>query len=914
MLMYKLHMNKTSQILWKTSLLLFLIFLFGFQASARKQRVLVLHSYHQGLNWTDNVSAGIQSVLGHEDQVELMFEYMDTKRNSKPEYLQEFANLYGLKHLKNKFDAIIVSDNNALDFVRNYYSDFFKNTPIIFCSIDQFSNQLIQGIDHVSGVTEEIDSRKTIETALKLHPQAKQLVVINDNITKSAKLNRNNIKKFWPELHTDIQLVFLENLSIKELVDQVENLDPNSIIYLINFSRDKEGNFISYQENIEIIRKATNLPIYSSWEFYFNEGIVGGMLTSGFKQGELASKITLQVLRGKEANNIPIVESGYNSFKFDFEQMKRFGILPRQLPKGSTISNQPPPIVRQYQNSLLVMIAFALIIAIILRYSKLKREKNEQKLITENEELDRRVAERTKEVLFANEKLELQTGQIIKQNKELENHRHNLIELVKERTENLEEANLELKSSRDRLLRMLDANSDGVWEHNFKTDQIYISKIIWDKLGYKSVTINNTKNLLCQLVHPEDLQIIKQKQRQNKLGKSELFIVEFRIFAENKEWMWFKAKGKILDYDAEGKPLNIVGTLININQRKVAEEKIRSEEQKLRISEKRWRSLIEQASDEILIYDTNGKILDANSAACNWLGYEPKEILYLNYSEIDLEHSSSALHSYWKKLNASTPSLSFESVQKRKDGSSFPVEIHLTLIELQDSKLILSVVNNISKRQETERKVLNAVINTEESERKRFATDLHDSIGPLLSSINLYLSSLEKFNSEAEKKNIIRASVDAVNEALVSIKEISNNLSPHILNDFGLEKAIRSFTNKINLSQTINISFHAENMEERINHQVEVVIFRVVNELINNTIKHAKASNIEINLSREEKLLSLIYIDNGIGFDAKQINAGTSTGMGLYNVLSRIRSLNGSHKIKSNPKRGGMMAVVEINL
>ena len=907
-------MNKSINILWRTSLLFMLILLFGFQASARKQRVLVLHSYHQGLNWTDNVSEGIQSVLAKDDNVELMFEYMDTKRNSDPEYLHEFAKLYGLKHQKNKFAAIIVSDNNALDFVRNYNSDFFKDTPIIFCSIDQFTSELVEGIDQVSGVTEEIDSKKTIEVALQLHPKAKQLVVINDNQTQSAILNRNNIKSFWPQLDTDVNLIFLENLSIEELVDQVQNLDPNSIIYLINFSRDKEGNFISYQENIEIIRAATKLPIYSSWEFYFNEGIVGGMITSGYKQGQFAAQITLDVLNGDDLNSIPIIQGGYNAFKFDYVQLKRFKILPKQLPKGSIISNQPPSIIRQYQTSLFVIIFGTLIMLVILRYSKIRIQQNEKKLIQENEELDRRVAERTKEVVFANEKLELQTEQILKQNTELEDHRHNLLELVKERTENLEEANLELKSSRKRLLRMLDANSDGVWEHNFENEQVYISKIIWDKLGYNSVTAADTKDLLCKLIHPEDLMLIKQKHKKNKMGHSLLFITEFRICTKKNEWMWFKAKGKILDYNEEGKPRNIVGTLINITERKEAEAKIKAEERKLRVSEKRWRSLIEQASDGILIYDTTGKILDANSAACNWLGYSTREILQLNYSEIDLNHSSSALHTYWRKLTTSTPSLSFESTQKRKDGSNFPVEIHLSLIELQDSKLILSVINDISIRQETERKILNAVINTEESERKRFATDLHDSIGPLLSSINLYLSSLGKFDSVIEKEQIIKASVDAVNEALVSIKEISNNLSPHILNDFGLEKAIQSFTNKINLSQTISISFYAEHMEERINEQVEVVIFRVVNELINNTIKHAKATNIEINLSREGNLISLIYIDDGIGFDAKEINAGTSTGMGLYNVLSRIRSLNGSHKIKSNPKRGGMMALVEINL
>jgi len=141
-------------------LILFSVF-FCFSASARKQRVLVLHSYHQGLNWTDNVSAGIQSVLGQEDNVELVFEYMDTKRHSQPEYLAEFAKLYDLKHQKNKFEAIIVSDNHALDFVRHYYTDYFKGIPVIFCCIDQFSNESIKGIDKITGVTEEIDSRET---------------------------------------------------------------------------------------------------------------------------------------------------------------------------------------------------------------------------------------------------------------------------------------------------------------------------------------------------------------------------------------------------------------------------------------------------------------------------------------------------------------------------------------------------------------------------------------------------------------------------------------------------------------------------------------------------------------------------------------------------------------------------------
>jgi len=138
-------------------------------------------------------------------------------------------------------------------------------------------------------------------------------------------------------------------------------------------------------------------------------------------------------------------------------------------------------------------------------------------------------------------------------------------------------------------------------------------------------------------------------------------------------------------------------------------------------------------------------------------------------------------------------------------------------------------------------------------------------------------------------------------------------LSPHLLNDFGLEKAINSFINNLKFAEGINITFNAENLEERFTEQIEVVLYRVVIELIHNTLKHAKASSIEINLSREEDKIRLIYIDDGIGFDFNK-KLSESSGMGLYSILSRLRSLNGKYKIRSSAERGGMMAVIYISL
>ncbi|WP_461630616.1 sensor histidine kinase [Labilibaculum euxinus] len=830
-------------------LVLAILLALSLDVSARRQKVLILHSYHQGLNWTDNITKGILSVLNQHENIEIQFEYMDTKRRYDEEYLDEFVKLYRLKHQEIPYSAVIASDNNALYFTRDYQKEFFKDIPIIFCSIDQFDNSLIEGMTNVTGVTEYIDFKQTIEQALKLHPKAKNLVVINDNITTSAVINRNHIISFWPELKTDVKLVFLENLSIKDLVEKVKNLDDSNIILLINFSRDKEGNYISYQENIEIIREATQLPIYSSWEFYFNEGIVGGMLTSGFKQGKLAAELAVKIIDGVDVNSIPIVTEGYNSFQFDFNQMKRFGIEAKQLPKSSLIINQPPSFLSKHKFSLIILITFIILLLLIITYAKIKRQRNESRLLAKNKEL---------------------------------------------------------KSSRNRLLRMLDANSDGVWEHNFTMKTTYISKNIWEKLGYNSDLIQNTPEFVERLIHPDDLKIFLSERKKLESGQSDLFVVEFRIQAKNKTWMWLKAKAKIMNFESQKQAINLVGTLIDITQRKEAEKKIKA-------SEKRWRSLIEQAADEIIILNFDGQIMDVNLAATTMLGYTRDEIIGSNVTLLDHKFELDQLHSYWQKLNPKNPSLKLESVQQRKDKTTFPVEIHFSLIDLPDSRLILAVISDISVRQETERKVLNAVIETEENERKRFATDLHDSIGPLLSSINLYLSALAKSKLSDRNEKIITASREIVNETLVNIKEISNNLSPHVLNDFGLVNAIHSFINQINLSKSINITLDSKNLEGRLNQQVEVVIYRVVTELINNTIKHAGASNIQITLSKENNSLNLIYIDDGKGFNPQEISIETS-GMGLYNILSRIRSLNGTHNIQSTPETGGMMAVVTVNL
>jgi len=213
-------------------------------------------------------------------------------------------------------------------------------------------------------------------------------------------------------------------------------------------------------------------------------------------------------------------------------------------------------------------------------------------------------------------------------------------------------------------------------------------------------------------------------------------------------------------------------------------------------------------------------------------------------------------------------------------------------------------------RRLTEKMFLNTIIQTEEKERKRFAKDLHDGLGPLLSSVKMSVSSLSQMKQDEASREIIENTELVINEAIKSIKEISDNLSPHILSNFGLVRALSNFINKINIAKTIRVNLITELKDERFDANVEVVLYRVVCELINNTIKHAQAKKINISLSQEGEYLNITYKDDGKGFDvSKIIEHQGGSGMGFSNIYSRINSLKGEINIESENKKGTLVTI-----
>lgn len=200
---------------------------------------------------------------------------------------------------------------------------------------------------------------------------------------------------------------------------------------------------------------------------------------------------------------------------------------------------------------------------------------------------------------------------------------------------------------------------------------------------------------------------------------------------------------------------------------------------------------------------------------------------------------------------------------------------YLYRIKRNQSALLEVKVNERTRElRESEQRILRNTIETEERERARFSEDLHDGLGPLLSTVKIHLELIRsRSDNREDQEKYIRLANELLDEAIRSTKEIANNLVPNVLNDFGLLEALSVYIEKINRMGTITIRFTSEGLEIRPNKDVETAIYRIGFELITNTLKHAKATQVEIRIGEADGFLEFGYSDNGIGMNWTEFNS-----------------------------------------
>ena len=340
-------------------------------------------------------------------------------------------------------------------------------------------------------------------------------------------------------------------------------------------------------------------------------------------------------------------------------------------------------------------------------------------------------------------------------------------------------------------------------------------------------------------------------------------------------------------------------TSSDITERKIAEETIV-------YSENLLNTTINSLNDLLIVVDEDLKILLTNVAFLQFNKTNNFEIQPIgkNITKVCNYLTTSILDTYREVFkNGDISVLEYTLTQANRSTIN---EIKLTPV-FQQKKVVrvVTTIRDITERKNFEKRIMNAIIETEERERKRFSEDLHDEMGAILSTIKIYINTIHNQLMVDEKKaELIEMTNHLIDQAITNSKEIANNLSPNVIKRFGLISALQSFCEKIQKSKDIVIHFGAAKYQHQLKEDEEISIYRIVIELINNTLKHAQADEIKIEFRSVGTKLEIDYSDNGKGFDFAKTVQNRSTGLGLHNILSRISSLNGTFHSVTNTDNG----------
>ncbi len=466
-----------------------------------------------------------------------------------------------------------------------------------------------------------------------------------------------------------------------------------------------------------------------------------------------------------------------------------------------------------------------------------------------------------------------------------------------------------IRNSNQRFELIAKTTNDAIWEISFETQEAWGNEMHQRLYGLTVEDPVADHQQWEEHIHPEEREQIIRSFEEALHSNENVWISEYRFFYGNKEWINIYDRTYI-QRDAKGKPIRMMGNMMDITERKKAEAALQQ-------SEEKYRTLVEQASDGIFISDQSGVFYIVNSAGCDLSGYSLEELKQMTIYDL-AEPEDLRLNPFQFEKLKNEKGATSERKMLKKDGTVIDIEVNAKF--LSDGRF-LAFIRDITERKKAEqelkesykaiRKLTSHLEKIREEERTNISREIHDELGQQLTVLKMDISWLNKKIKHLADASVLQRVDDMLvmlNETVNSVRRISSDLRPSLLDDLGLVVAVEWQLSEFEKRSGIKTIFIGDEIGMEINRDIATGLFRIFQESLTNAAKHAEATEITVSLQKINDHLILHIRDNGVGYENEAVKNKKT--LGILGMQERTLMMGGEYRIKSDAGTGTSIEIM----